>query len=344
MSFDAYSANENESKSTGNTVDFNELNKYVVETAQLENREVLVGYVSSIVDLGTQEQQDAEVEFKGNAEDEEKEIAEKPQTYFKDGKDSQTGKPVRLKCWPQKPVQCVAVAVDFSDVILDKGKFFGQSKPLPLRLWLGGQFYLQDKGMVIGRPTPLKVNKSLGEWSFDKKHLFHKMAVASKLVKPDEVFLPKDIDKLLGKAFQFEAQVFFKESKGKSYYTEYVKFVGALGRGQAEPELLTTPTLIQFNKENDPDAIKELRAHVVNTMKSASNYEGSVVQKQIEELRGGSNNSQESNNSKEEKQTPKAAEEKPKKVFSDAPMDFDDDIPFAYLGLQYPSHAIHALY
>lgn len=328
MAFEVYGVDQKETSSE-KKVDFDALNQYVVETAQLENRETLVGYVSMIVDLGTQEQEDAEVVFNGDEEDERKAIAEKPLTYFKDDVDPQTKKPVRLKCWPQKSVQAVAVAVDFPDIIVDKGQFFGESKPLPLRLWLGGQFYIEGAGMVIGRPTPLKVNKKLGDWSLDQKHLFYKMAVAAKLIKPGEVFKPQQIDQLLGKAFQFEAQVFFKESKGKRYYTEYVKFVSGLGRGQAEPELVTEPLMIQFNKVNEEAAVKELRAHVVNTIKRASNYEGSVIQKQIESLRGGSSQSEDSPKEVKQEEKPKAAPKAKKEETQPEVGDFDEDmLPF----------------
>jgi len=336
MSFEVYGVDQKETSSE-KKVDFDALNQYVVETAQLENRETLVGYVSMIVDLGTQEQEDAEVVFNGDEEDERKAIAEKPLTYFKDGVDPQTNKPVRLKCWPQKPVQAVAVAVDFPDIMVDKGQFFGESKPLPLRLWLGGQFYIEGAGMVIGRPTPLKVNKKLGDWSLDQKHLFYKMGVASKMIKPGEVFKPQQIDQLLGKAFQFEAQVFFKESKGKKYYTEYVKFVSGLGRGQAEPELVTEPLMIQFNKVNEEAAVKELRAHVVNTIKRASNFEGSKIKEQIETLRGGAPKSVENKEeASEQEEKPKAA---PKAKKEEPAPDYDavdDDTPFMnpYFGVR----------
>src|SRR5574338_1362934 len=120
MAFNAYGAGQKESSNEQKQVYFNELHKYVVETAALQSRETLVGYISMIVDLGTQKQPDAEVEFKGTPADEEKEIAAKPATYFKNGYD-QNRKPVRLKCWPQKPIQCVGVAVDFPDILVDKG-------------------------------------------------------------------------------------------------------------------------------------------------------------------------------------------------------------------------------
>lgn len=291
MSFDAYSTGSSSGKQKSE-VDFDALNQYVVEAAGLQNREVLVGVVSSIVDLGTQAQEDAAVPFTGTEEDEAAEIAKNPNTYFEDGidpNDPKRKKQVRLKRWPQKPIQSVAISVDFPDIMLNKGQFFGDdnAEEKPLRLWLGGSFYIPEVGMVVGRPTPLKVTKNTkDQWSFNKKHLFYQMASAAKLIDPskDEAFLPKDIDKLVGKAFCFEAQVFFKESKGKEYYTEYIKFVSGLGRGQKAPDCEVAKNLIQFNQENDPEALKELRNHVKNTIKRASNYEGSKIQKQLEAL------------------------------------------------------------
>lgn len=289
--FNAYGATTTAKATTENTVNFDEVNKYVVETAKLYERETLVGYVAQIVDLGTQNLPDAENVFKGTPEQEAEETAKYPDTYFKDGIDPDTKQKCRLKCYPQKPQQCVAFAIDFPEIIIDKGQFFGESKPLPLRLWMGGQFYTEGAGMVVGRPTPLKVTnldktRKTKVWSMAQNSLPYKMAVAAKLIKPGEAFLPQRIDELLGKSFQFSAQVWFKESKGKEYYTEYVNFVGALGRGQKEAEHLTSPYVVQFNEQNPDDAIRELRAHVVNTIKRANNYQGSKIQAQIEALRG----------------------------------------------------------
>lgn len=319
MAFTVYGTQES-SSSKKSDVNFDEINKYLVEAAGLEDRETLVGVVSMIVDLGTQKQPDAEYEFEGTEEDERNVVAEYPETYFKDGINQQTKKPVRLKCFPQKPVQAVAVAIDFPEIQVDKGQFFGDSKPLPLRLWLGGQFYHpSEKKMVIAQPTFLKVNKKLGGWSFDQKHLFYKMAVAAKLIKPGEVFVPQDIDKLLGQAFQFEAQVFFKAGKdGKKYYTEYIKFVSGLGRGQKAPECPVIPAVIQMTVKNDEQAVKEVRSHVLNTCRLASNWQGSALQKQVDELRSSREESAESEPKSVNKPTEKSL-----------PDDFDDDsIPF----------------
>lgn len=335
MSFEVYGATNSAKSNDAPKVDYDALNKYVVETCQLEDRQTLPGYVSAIIDLGTQKMPDAEYKFEGNEDDEAEAIAEKPGTYFKDGFDD-NGKPCRLKCWPREPQQCVAIAVDFPEIMLDKGKFFGNSNPKPLRMYLGGQFYTQENGMVVARPTPLKVTnldktRKTKKFSFAMNSIFYKMAVAAKLIKAGDVFLPNDIDKLLGQAFQFSVQVHFKESKGKQYFTEYINFVGALARGQAVPELVTTPVLVQFNKKNDEEALKELRWHVVNTMKRANNWENSLIKKQIESLKGDQQeqdtHQDDSAPEQEEKPTKKAPAKKaePEPNFDD----LDDDLlPF----------------
>lgn len=286
MSFETYSVTASDS---GNRkeVDYDAMNNYVVETAGLQEPETLVGVVVGIVDLGTQVQPDAELVFKGTPEDEAEETKKNPNTYFKDGRDPQTGKPARLKCYPQKPQQSVAFAVDFPEIIIDKGQFFGNSNPQPLRMWLGGSFYLEGKGMVVARPTPLKVvnidkEAAKPKWSFSPLHLCYKMSVGAKLIKPGDVFLPNSIDQLLGKALQFQVQIYMKEVKQKKYFTESIKFVSGLGRGQSAPDVDTT-FMIQFNKQNDKEALKQLRNHVVNTIKQAQNYEGSKIQAQLEE-------------------------------------------------------------
>jgi hypothetical protein len=316
--FDAYGATKTEG--TKKDIDFDALNRSVVEQASLQQRETVVGVIGMIVDLGTQELPDAENVFTGSEEDERAEIAKFPSTYFKDGLDPDTRKQCRLKCYPQKPQQCVAVAIDFPGITIDRSAFFPDSKPLPLRLWLGGQFYIPGAGMIIQRPTALKVNKKLGDWSMDQKNLLHRLAVAAKMIQPNECFLPNRIDELLGKAFQFEAQVYFKKGKdGREFYTEYVKFASALGRGMTVPENPVTPMLVQFNKENDEDAIKTMRNHVVNTIKRATNYQGSLIQKQIEVHRGQQGSSAQPAN---------AAPKQAQVTIAPASEDFDDDVPF----------------
>ncbi len=285
MAFDDIDLNSASSSrsSNGPKIDWDALNKDVVaqvrEQLESDGPETIAGVIAGIVDLGTQPMEDAEVEYKGDASQEAKDIAEKPDTYFKDGFD-RLGKPIRLKCWPQKPQRCIAIAVDFPGVIVDKGKHFGESKPLPLRLWLGGEFWMGEEiGTVIARPTPLKWKKNeKGTPTFDVKHQLYKMAVDAKVIKPGEAFNPHGVDKLLGKAFLFKVHVHYKDSKktGKSYYTESIVYAGGLARGMAVPETKTEPFLYYMNKPPESDPKEQLRMHVVNTMRRSQEWEGSV--------------------------------------------------------------------
>ena len=343
MAFDSYGNSENSSGKKSD-IDFDALNAYVIETANLQESEVLSGIVSSIIDLGLQEQEDAAVEFKGTAEDEAEAIEKYPDTYFEDGPNPDPSKSgiVRLKRWPQKPVQSVVVAVDFPDIQLDKGQFFGDDSGTtkPLRMYLGGQFFIPDVGMIVGRPTPLKETKNPeGQWSFSKNHLFYKMAQAAKLVDPakNDVFKPRDIDKLLGRAFNFEVKIFMKPGKGgKEYYTEQIKYMSALTRNQKEPDASEVNlSLIQFNQVNSEEDLKEIRWHVKNTMKRASNFPGSKIEAQLNALgnSGNQEGSQESDaddapvQEKKKADKPKAAPKK-RAVVPPTDDDLDGDIPF----------------
>ena len=289
MAFKVKKQERSESSGNASTVDWDAYHNYIVEKAKLQSQEVLIGYVAGIIDLGEQAQEDGKTPFTGTQEDE-AEILEKFQdTYFEDGFDPVSKKPTRYKRWPQKPLQAVTLAIDFPDIMLNLGQFFGEegSEEKPLRMYLGGQFYLQGKGMVVGCPLYLKYSNLSDDrkkpiWSFNKKHTLYKMAVGAKLVENGSPFLPDDIDKLLGVSLQFGVQIFFKENKGKKYFTENIKFASGLGRGQTPFDPITEPFLIQFDDDNKH--LGEVRSHVLNTIRQASNFEGSKIQKQLEAL------------------------------------------------------------
>jgi hypothetical protein len=327
MAFKVTSQNKSES-SDAPKIDYAALNQYVVDTCDLQDQTTLNGYVAMLVDLGEQEQEDAEVPFVGSAADEAAEIEKNPGTYFKDGINEQTKKSERLKCWPQKPKQAVAFGIDFPDIQLDKGQFFGDDSgdTKPLRLWLGGSFFMgKDIGMVVARPTFLKENTKMGKWGLDAKNVAYQMALSGKLIKPSEVFKAIDIDQLIGLTHQFSARVHMKESKGKSYYTEECKFIGALGRGQSQFEPETPLHLIQMDDDNSTEAVRYLPNHVVNTIKRANNFEGSKLQKQLEERYAQKEEAEEAPTAQK---APAAKVAKPavKKPMVEDVM--DDDLPF----------------
>jgi hypothetical protein len=344
MAFNTRAQNNTQSSgsSSQSTVDWAEVDKYRVETAGLQDPETLPGYVSMIVDLGIQEQEPAQLEWTGTEEEKEKRMADFPSTYFKmiDGKEH--------VCWPNKPQQCVAIAVDFPDIKLNLSQFFnedGEQEELPLRLWLGGQFFFKGHGMCVSNPASLRVvnlnkdRKGTPIWSLAQNNVLYRMAVGAKLIKNGEAFLPERIDELLGKSFQFAAQVYFNN---KGYYTEYLKFVGGLARGQEELELETEPMLLQFTEDNDEAALSTVRSHVINTMRRSVEFEGSNIQKQLDAVRGQNNSPNDDSDQGDKQPAVEPEQEAPvkekakapaKKVFAKKPVVDDsileEDLPFS---------------
>lgn len=334
--FETYGASQSGGNKRESNVDWDAYHEYIIEAAGLQDREVMQGKIVHLVDLGVQEQPDAEFEFAGTEEDEEYEIEKNPGTYFKTANHPETKKPTRYKCWPQKPIQAIVFGVDFNGVQIDytaaMGGEGGETKPL--RMWLGGQFYMEGKGMIVQRPIYLKENKKLGDWSFDQKSLPYKIAVAAKIIKPGEIFKANRIGELLGVSVNWTVQIFNKPSKTdkkKLYSTEYIQFASGLSRGQKEDEFDAKLHMTGFNKDNDPESLKEIRNHIRNTMSLAANYEGSKIQAQLDALftKKESNASQgDEPQEKEEKPVVKKEVKKVIKPKVEVQDDLDDDIPF----------------
>ena len=305
-------------------VNWSEMNNEVVEIAGLQQPETLIGIVAGIYDVGIQPQPDAQFESKLTLDEEAAEIAKDPTIRFEDLKDYQDGGKIkRYKLKPVKPAQSVVLAIDFPDIMVDKGKYFGNSDPKPLRLLLGGEFTPSGGKTIAAKPLALTVrknDKTNNQWSFPFNHTLYKMAVAAKIVNQGEPFVPNDIDKLLGKALQFKAQVFLNDGK---YYTEKCAFAASLSRGQVVPQYdQSLVHMIQFNADNSADALKQVRASVKNTMRNASDFEGSKIKNQIGEGFV-KDNSPKTTTSLADDQDDDSSN------VADISSSFDDDVPFA---------------
>lgn len=335
----AFKVTSNNAANTNQTskfeVSFDQLNEYVVEQVGCQQPETLNGVVVGIIDLGNQKLPDAEYNVDSGDEDlsveelEAKyadEIAAGKISKFDFVKDWSTRPPkdVIKKFVPQKDRQCISYCVDFPDVMLDKGQFFGEnSEPKPLRLYFGGQYYHQGlKKMIVQNLLPLKLSNIAKDprndklWSLNPKSQLHKMAVASKIINTGEAFLPDQIDELLGKTLQFKVQIGFNEKGDKKYYFEKMSFLGAIQRKDKPFENVET-FLIQMDDDNDPEALKNLRKHIISTQEMATNWSGSALEKQLNEIRpqsfGGT-----SSPAVVKKETPKA-------VVEATPSDSNDD-------------------
>ena len=281
-------------------VDFDALNEFVVEQVGCQQPETLNGVLTGIIDLGNQKLPDAEYDV--DSGDESLTVEELTEKYSADIESGKVSKFDIVKDWStrppkevikkivkQKPQQCVTYIVDFPDILVDKAKFFGdESKPLPLRLYAGGNFFnTYQKKELIQNPMPLKWSNINSDksgkpiFSLALTSQLHKMAVASNIVKTGEAFEPHRVDELLGKTLQFKVQV---GRNDKGYYFEKLSFVGAIQKKDKPFENVQT-FMVQFGEENDVEVLKHLRRHVYNTMSNALNFSGDIIEKQAMEVK-----------------------------------------------------------
>ena len=334
--------NTNTAGGSGSDVDWDGMNAHVVEVVGTQNKKKsVVGIISGIYELGIQAQEDAKMEWNGTPAQEaaelEKAKANGQSTYFEDMHDYQSNSMKRFKRWKNKAVPSVAFTVDFPQYMVDKGKFFGESNPSPLRMIMNGEFTpkgSKEKGLgrIYGMGwTKLKTD----EWSLKPNSIPYKLGVYTDVINDTFPFMPEDIPKLLGKACQFEIQLHVVDG----FLREKIKLQGVIPEGLPIPELdpkyLHT---VEFDVQNDPEAIKQLRVSVINTIKKAQNYEGNAIQAQIEANAKPTHSSSEASsggvaNGSEQKAPvapPKLAESTPTAADSDMGNleGWDSDIPF----------------
>lgn len=328
-------------------VDFDAYGKYVVETVGCsEKPEAMIGIVSGVIDLGLQVQEDAKMEWKGTdaekAEVEAKAARGESQEYFEIVPHGQNNVPTLCKRWPVKPQRCTALTIDFPTISINRGKFFdedGVGEELPFRGLLNNEFGQKGVGKVVGKPYSLREQRNDdGTWSLKNNTILYKLAQATNQLEGG-LFKPAMLGNLIGEAAMFNVHVYLNEQGGKSYLNEKLAFNGPV------PKMMQTmiPTLdekhmyiVNFKGQQDLEVLKHLRASVINTMKQAVDFEGSDVQKaliEIGKIKAGDTTGapQQAQPAKPEAQASKPqAEPQPSIDFNS----FDDDIPFAPIGLQ----------
>lgn len=282
--FNVVQNTQSESSSNTKTVDWDALNKHVIDAAGTQDEsKAEIGIITGVIDLGLQVQEDAKMEWKGDAVSEEEELEKNPAQYF-ETLPNDKGVPTRYKRWAVKPCQQVALTVDFPSIMVNKGQFFGDenSQELPLRMLLNGEFYIKDVGKVVGKPYNLKeVKQDDGSWAFKSNTQLHKLAAATSSLNAQGHFKPNMIGDLIGKAALFDVQVFLNKVGDKSYFNEKIKLNGKIPSMMAKMVPEIDPSLlygVNFVGEQDDSVVKQLRVSVINTMKQAQNFKGSDIE------------------------------------------------------------------
>ena len=285
-------------------VDYTAMNKHVVDTVGCPEGKTKQGVVVGIIDLGVQQLPDAEYDLEG-ADEVGKTIAQLNEffadkiadgsiTKFAEVPDYKNkGKTKIVKVVPQKPCQCVDLVVDFPNIIVDKGQFAGESNPQPYRQNFGGSFYFKKADgtgeMRLQRPIKLKLTKDANiGWTITPLNILYKLAVAGGLIKKGEPFLPDQIGELLGVNAQFKITAKGSQVGDKYYLNERIAFVDSLLEEFQTPITDQRTFMVLFNShDNEEKDLKELRFNQINQIKYANDYEGSVIQSQLEAQRSG---------------------------------------------------------
>lgn len=310
----------------GTTVDWDGLNKHVAEAVQSVlgcdegTPSSAIGVVSGVVDYG--KHQDPErVEPMDEGDQQTKEWKQRMVDNGKATVDEEGNFHFQAA-----PCQEVGIFVDFPSVIVDKGQFFGESNPAPYRVLLGGVFKGEpaQKTKIQGYPNDDKV------WVFGDKNRATKLAKAGKLKDLKNGFAQERLLELIGAPMQFNVEVFVNDA---GFLQEKVSNPSPLMAGIPVPEYDEDLLFyVGFNEDNDDKYIKFLTKPVKEYIKSALDYEGSKLQKQLEALE-----SSQTSNSSEGVQSPKEqvkpADKAPDKsvskpTYNEPQLEFDEDIPF----------------
>ena len=317
-------------------VDFDALNKYIVEQVGCSTKpEAVIGIVSGVIDLGLQAQEDAKMKWTGDAASEAAELEKNPNQYFETLPDEK-GVPTRYKRWAVKAQRSVAITFDVPSIMLNRGKFFaedGVGEELPFRGLLNNEFGVKGIGKTVGKPYSLREQRNdNGTWSLKNNTILHKLAQAVDALDEQGNFKPAYLGNLIGGAAMFNVHVFLNKQGEREYLNEKMSFNGPV------PKMMQgmIPTLdekhmymINFQGEQDLEALEQLRQSVINTMKMAEDFEGSDVQKALIEI--GKIKAGESAPVAQAAQRPAEQAQRQAPAPQPEPIDFDsfeDDIPF----------------
>ena len=248
----------------------------------------LSGVISAYVDLGIQERGEFEEVYEPNNPKHIEKIEKG--SFVEDRYNDKEKKKVPTLCTPSKPAKAFVLGVDFPQYMVDYGGDIGER---PFRMFLGGKFFIMNPDSTEGKKMAIvqnpmymveNTNNPQNRWALPVNSMFARMCVAAGLGDADGLVSKDKIGELLGKALQFEVRVWDKPAKTGSatYYTEHIKFVGKLPKGMPAPVLDDKYIFgVNMSAANNPEMLKQLRAEHKNTMKLATNWQGSVLQGEL---------------------------------------------------------------
>ena len=274
-----------------------------------------VCFISGVVDTGTQPAiepytvYDADIEGGANYEKQQKLISADFGCFIENGKFH----------IPQKPVDSVVFFVDFPEILIDYGKFFGDgdSEPKPYRTLLAGEWD------GVATYTSLQPSSE----GYGGKSRISVLAKATGCTKgnPPSNF---DIAELLGKPFTMDVAASTGGDKNQ-YVNIRVSSPSSKHKAIPFPDHTVTPFGVGMNSENSDEAIKQIfrKSSLLARLALAEEWETSKLKAQIAAMKGDTNSESETSESQPEPKAPTKA--KVETVTEVDPFNpFDDDIPY----------------
>jgi hypothetical protein len=261
-----------------------------IKMLETQNESISISaVVSSYVDMGIQERGEYEDIYVPTDPKHIEKLSNG--SFVEDRYNNKEKKKVPTICTPAKPAKAFVLGVDFPQYMFDYGGDIGAR---PFRMFMGGKFFVKNPDSAEGKKMAIvqnpmymveNTNNPQNKWALPVTSMISKMCVAAGLGDEHGLVSKDAITGLLGKALQFEVRVWDKPAKvgDATYYTENIKFVGKLPKGMPVPELDSKFIFgVNMTSANDPEMVKQLRAEHKNTMKLATNWEGSVLQKELQ--------------------------------------------------------------
>jgi hypothetical protein len=342
-------------KSTTSNVDYKSMNEEIISIVGISKKaKPVVGFPSGYIDLGLQPRPDFEQLRDANDAKQNKALAEgTASVVVKDLFDNGTKHTqVEVFCNPRKPAKAFTLVIDFPQYQVDKGKYFGDetSGPSAYRMYMGGEWSVQDPEDEAKRMRIIQnhmylvenTNNPVKKWALGIGTTIAKMCVAADLEDEDGLVSKDSITGVLGKPMMFSIRTYMKPDRkddSKSYFTEDIKFAGALAEGMNLPDFdESTIHGVNFNQANDLDMLNLVRFTAKNTMKRAEGWKDSVIYKEIEQAKKDWKANKDAEDKLAEESKP-ANKESKKVATSNEPEpddytseedseEIDDDIPF----------------
>lgn len=291
----------NSSNGEGGGIDWDAINAErdarqdkIIELLETQNESIsITGFPVGYMDLGIQERKDFEEVYN---ELDPKHIEKLTKgSFVEDRYNGQARKTMPMLCSPSKPAKAFCLAVDFPAYPIDYGEAIGTQ---PYRMYMGGSFWAvnpdSDEGKkmkIIQNPMYMQENKMNphDEWAMGQTAGITKMCLAAGLGDAKGLVKKEKIVEILGKPLQFDVRVWNKpnaKDATKAYYTENIKYTGKVPKGMPLPEFNADSIWgVNMTEKNDPEMVKLIPVIAKNVMKLATNWEGSVLQGELEALK-----------------------------------------------------------